>query len=274
MSALRRLPSLIARPAPALGPGVALAQRGPSVLAQPLARLCSSSAPSFYAGTSPAVLSKERITLSKEEADTFSRWSIMPRSFAVLIPSGAVYVWSMWQQPLTTSLGVLAPAAADWGVASVGTTFSCLAVGFAFAVGAASPWVARAGPRYASMLGAALFGGGYFMAAAGAKTQTLPLIWSGWGLCGGLGWGLSYIAAVSALMSWFPDKKGLASGLGIGAFAGGGLFAAPMIEQLCAAAPPPQPTPHRRYLGRACPPARGVRGWGAWGCMGGAGAEA
>lgn len=187
---------------------------------------------SIWDGTAPALLAKESITLSKADADVFNRWSIMPRAFMNFIPTGAVYAWSMWQLPLTTCFGTLAPAAADWGVAEVGTTFSCLAVGFGVTVGGLGPWMASAGPRYASLVGATLFGGGHLLAAAGVYTHTLPLVWLGWGVCGGLGWGLSYISSVSALLAWFPDKKGLASGIGIAVFAGGGLFAAPMIERL------------------------------------------
>ena len=187
---------------------------------------------SIFDGTYPKILAKESITLTKEEADAFNRWSIMPRAFAIHIPTGAVYVWSMWQGPLAQSLGVLTPAAGDWSMGSVATTFSCLALGFGASVGFAGPWMAAAGPRYASLLGTALFAGGYALSAAGVQAHALPLVWAGWGVMGGVGWGLGYIAPISTLMAWFPDKKGLASGLGIGAFAGGGLFAAPMIEAL------------------------------------------
>ena len=180
----------------------------------------------------PGVLSKEAITLTTAEADSFNRWSIMPRAFAIHIPTGAVYVWSMWQTPMAQSLGIFVPAASDWSAASVGTTFSCLAVGFGATVGLAGPWMAQAGPRYASLLGAGIFGGGYLLSAAGVAIHQLPLVWLGWGIAGGVGWGLGYISPISTLMAWFPDKKGLASGLGIGAFAGGGLFAAPMIQSL------------------------------------------
>ena len=113
----------------------------------------------------------ESITLTKEEADAFNRWSIMPRAFAIHIPTGAVYVWSMWQGPLAQSLGVLTPAAGDWSMGSVATTFSCLALGFGASVGFAGPWMAAAGPRYASLLGTALFAGGYALSAAGVQAH-------------------------------------------------------------------------------------------------------
>lgn len=186
----------------------------------------------MLAGTSPEVLSKARIVLSKEQADGFNRWSIFPRVFMVQIPTGAIYAWSMWSVPLTKSLGVLAPSALDWGLGAVGTSFSCLAIGFGVTVGALGPWMERAGPRFASVLGGSLFGGGHLLAALGCYTQTLPLVWMGWGVMGGLGWGLGYIAPISTVMKWFPDKKGLATGLSVGAFASGGLFATPMIEEL------------------------------------------
>lgn len=197
-----------------------------AAVSQPLANK------SFVAGTSPSVLAKDRITLSREEADVFNRWSIFPRIFLVQIPTGAIYAWSMWSLPMTKNLGVLAPAAMDWNLGAVGTTFSCLAIGFGSTVGLLGPWMERAGPRFASMLGGALFGGGHLIAGLGCYTQTLPLVWMGWGIMGGLGWGLGYIAPISAVMKWFPDKKGLATGLSVTAFASGGLLATPLIDEL------------------------------------------
>jgi len=186
----------------------------------------------IWSGTSPRFLTKDAITLSAEEANGFNRWSVFPRVFLIQIPTGAVYAWSMWQGPLTSSLGVLAPAALDWSLGSVAATFSCLAVGFGTVVGGLGPWIERAGPRYAALVGGLLFGGGHVLSAVGCYTHTLPLIWLGWGVLGGLGWGMGYIAPIGALLRWFPDKRGLATGMAAGAFASGGFLAAPMIEAL------------------------------------------
>lgn len=153
---------------------------------------------------------KDAITLSTAEASTFARWKILPPIGLVMVPTGAIYTWSVWHMPLTKLGGVLAPAALDWDMGSVATTFSCLAVGFGIALGGLGGWMGRVGPRRASLAGAALFGGGHVVAAAGAHLHALPLVWLGWGVCGGLGWGLCFLSPIAALLQWFPDRKGAA----------------------------------------------------------------
>jgi len=183
-------------------------------------------------GTHPQSLTKDKTMLSKEDADKFNRWSIFPMAFLIQIPTGAVYAWSMWAPPLTQTLGVVGASALDWGLGPVSMTFSSLAVGFGISVGLLGPWIERVGPRYASLVGGALFGGGHLLSAVGCYMHTIPLIWLGWGLMGGIGWGLGYLAPIGLLTKWFPDRKGMATGLAISAFASGGLVAAPSIQYL------------------------------------------
>ncbi|CAD7922120.1 unnamed protein product [Amoebophrya sp. A25] len=187
---------------------------------------------------------KKDFRLTTEEADKYNRWSVFPKVFLVQIPTGAVYAWSMWAPDLCKSLGVVSAAALDWSLASVGMTFSSLAVGFGISVGLLGPTMEKYGARKSSFVGGLLFGGGHLVSALGCYYHFLPAIWLGWGFAGGLGWGLGYIPPIGLLVKWFPDRKGTATGAGIAAFASGGLFAAPMIEGLKTAfAKPPVSLP-------------------------------
>jgi MFS family permease len=175
---------------------------------------------------------KAAITLTAEEADKRNRWAVFLPTLAIQIPTGSVYAWSMWSGPLAQQVGVVTASGMDWAPVEVGFTFSCLAVGFGTTLGLLAPWAERVGPRVAGLVGGGLFGAGHLISAAGLYTGQLPLVWAGWGLVGGVGWGLGYICPLSTLMRWFPDRKGMATGISIGGFAGGALFGAPAIESL------------------------------------------
>lgn len=170
--------------------------------------------------------------MTSKEADNFNRWSLFPAACIIQLPCGALNAWSMWQTPLSTNLGVVAPAAADWTLEAVATTFPWLGVGWGLCMACCGPWIDRAGPRYATIVGATFFGGGHLLSALGCYTGMVQFVWLGWGLVVGMGTGLCYTAPMTALLSWFPDKKGLATGLAVAPYALGGMFAAPLIESL------------------------------------------
>lgn len=186
----------------------------------------------MWAGTFPRILSKEAIVMKAEDIKPSTRWSVFPPLALIQLPLGSIYAWSMWQAPLTTQFGVVTSAALDWSLGSTAVTFSCLATGYAVGTGLLGPWVERAGPRYVSLVSGIMFGSGHLLSALGCYLHSLPLVWSGWGLMCGCGWGMGFIAPISTLLRWFPDKKGLATGACIGVFGGGALFAAPLTAKL------------------------------------------
>lgn len=186
----------------------------------------------IWEGTYPRVLSKAHTTLEDSDVTPMTRWSVLMKGLLVQIPGGAIYTWSMWQGALATSAGVVAASAADWTFSELAVTFPFLAVGYGAAFGPMSGWIERAGPRYASVVGAVLYGIGHAVAAVGAYFHYLPFVWVGWGLLGGFGSGLGFSSPQSTLMKWFPDKKGLATGISIGAYASGSIFMAPIIDRL------------------------------------------
>lgn len=96
----------------------------------------------------------------------------------------------------------------------------------------AGKWQMKVGPKVAIASGAVAFGGGLCAAAAGIAIHSLPLVYFGYGVMGGIGVGLSYTPPVQTLVEWFPDRKGLASGLAIGGFGSGALLFAPAVTAL------------------------------------------
>ena len=90
----------------------------------------------------------------------------------------------------------------------------------------------KVGARKALAIAATSFGGGLVLGAAGIHYHCLPLLYCGYGLLGGAGIGISYTPPIQTLFNWFPDKKGLASGLTVAGFGSGALVFTPMVQKL------------------------------------------
>ena len=93
-------------------------------------------------------------------------------------------------------------------------------------------WLERAGPRKAGFCRGLCWSGGLFISALGVYTHQVWLIWLGSGVIGGIGLGLGYISPVSTLIKWFPDRRGMATGLAIMGFGGGAMIGAPLADRL------------------------------------------
>jgi len=91
-------------------------------------------------------------------------------------------------------------------------------------------WVERVGPRTAGMVGSAFWGGALLTTALGVETHSLPLVYLGYGMFGGVGWGLMYLTPVTSAMKWFPDRRGLATGIALSAFGTGAALAPSIIH--------------------------------------------
>src|SRR5213078_4391556 len=92
------------------------------------------------------------------------------------------------------------------------------------------PWVERRGPRVAATAAALFFGSGLLIGGVGLATRQSVLVFLGMGVIGGIGCGLGYISPVSTLVKWFPDRRGMATGMAIMGF-GGGAFVAGKLNQ-------------------------------------------
>lgn len=158
----------------------------------------------------------------------FNRWLVPPASIAIHLCIGSVYAWSVFNPPLTRELGVVAPAADDWSLPSVVWIFSVAIVFLGLSAAFAGKWLEKVGPRMVGVVAALLWGGGFIIGSIGISTHQLWLIYLGYGVLGGCGLGLGYVSPVSTLIRWFPDRRGMATGMAIMGFGGGAMIAAPV----------------------------------------------
>jgi len=159
------------------------------------------------------------VTLSPRDA-TFNRWLIPIAAVAVHICIGSVYAWSTFNRPIAALL----PGQPPWFNPPY-TTFSTALVFLGLSAAFGGPWVERRGPRAAATAAASLFGSGLVIGGIGLALKQAVLVFLGMGVIGGMGCGLGYIAPVSTLVRWFPDRRGMATGMAIMGFGGGAFLA-------------------------------------------------
>lgn len=176
----------------------------------------------------PKILLKESIVAPPE----FNRWRVPPASIAIHLCIGSVYAWSIFNPALIRELGVVGASASDWSLSSVVWIFSVAIVFLGLAAAVAGKWLERVGPRCVGVTAAILWGGGFLIGSLGVAFHQLWLIYFGYGMLGGCGLGLGYVSPVSTLIRWFPDRRGLATGLAIMGFGGGAMIGAPVKEAL------------------------------------------
>eukprot|EP01065_Artemidia_motanka_P014789 TRINITY_DN18618_c0_g1_i1.p1 TRINITY_DN18618_c0_g1~~TRINITY_DN18618_c0_g1_i1.p1 ORF type:complete len:608 (+),score=179.09 TRINITY_DN18618_c0_g1_i1:192-1826(+) len=157
---------------------------------------------------------------------------MVPAAVSFQLCLGGVYAWSVFNAPLSRVVGVVAPSAADWQLQAVVPVFSTAILFLGLTAAFSGKHLDVAGPRAFAAASSALWGGGFVVAAAGVATHTLPVVYLGYGVMGGIGLGLGYLPPVGTLLKWFPDRRGMAAGLAIGGFGGGAMVAAPLTERL------------------------------------------
>jgi len=135
---------------------------------------------------------------------------------------GAGYAWSVFRIPLVKEFG--------WSISEVSLTFtiSWLFLGFSAVLGGL--WLNRSGPRMVGMVAGLLWGGGVFLASFSA--HKLWWLYLTYGVIGGTGLGMGYIVPVAVLVKWFPERRGLITGIAVGGFGAGSLIAAPLAGRL------------------------------------------
>jgi MFS family permease len=151
---------------------------------------------------------------------TFNRWLIPVAAVAVHICIGSVYAWSTFNRPIKA----LFPND-PWWFTPPYTTFSTALVLLGLSAAFGGPWVERRGPRVAAIAAAILFGSGLIIGGIGLAIKQSFLVFLGMGVIGGTGCGLGYISPVSTLVKWFPDRRGMATGMAIMGFGGGAFLA-------------------------------------------------
>jgi len=171
-----------------------------------------------------SLLSKERIIAPPN----FNRWLIPPCALATHLCIGQAYAFSVFNLPLTQQLGIKESLANDWKLTELSWIFT-IAIFFLGASAAVfGKWVQSEGPRKAGFVAAVCWGLGFLIGALGIDLHNLWLVYFGYGVLGGCGLGIGYITPVSTLISWFPDRRGMATGMAIMGFGGGALVASPL----------------------------------------------
>jgi MFS family permease len=176
----------------------------------------------------------------------FNRWLVPPAALCIHLCIGMAYGFSVFWLPLSRAIGLTAPKACpditlfqelftttcDWRVASLGWMYTLFFVVLGVSAAVWGGWLERAGPRKAGAVAACCWGGGLLLGAFGVYVHQLWIMWLGAGVIGGIGLGLGYISPVSTLVKWFPDRRGMATGMAIMGFGGGAMIGAPLANLL------------------------------------------
>lgn len=168
-------------------------------------------------------MASPRTASVSSQATTGNRWLIPLGAVLVHICIGSVYAWSTFNRPIIA----IFPNAPSW-FSPPYTTFTTAIVLLGLSATFGGPWVERRGPRVAATVAALFFGCGLAIGGIGLKTHQSFLVFLGIGVISGIGCGLGYIAPVSTLVKWFPDRRGMATGMAIMGFGGGAAVASPM----------------------------------------------
>jgi OFA family oxalate/formate antiporter-like MFS transporter len=152
---------------------------------------------------------------------TNNRWVIAIAGVFLQIALGAVYAWSVFRVPLAKQFG--------WSISEVTLTFTISIFVLGFAAFFGGLWLNRKGPRVVALTGGALYGLGVFLASF---SHDLWWLYLSYGVIGGIGLGLGYIVPVAVLVKWFPDRRGLITGIAVGGFGAGALITAPVATRL------------------------------------------
>ncbi|WP_341248440.1 L-lactate MFS transporter [Cupriavidus pauculus] len=162
----------------------------------------------------------------------FSRWMVPPAALAVHLCIGQAYAFSVFNAPLSKVIGITESAPDDWKLTTLGWIFSLAIFFLGISAAFAGKWLERVGPRKTMFTAACCFGSGFLISALGVYTHQIALLYLGYGVLGGIGLGLGYVSPVSTLIRWFPDRRGMATGMAIMGFGGGAMIAAPLSVAL------------------------------------------
>src|SRR3977135_2962041 len=177
----------------------------------------------------------------------FNRWLVPPAALCIHLCIGMAYGLSVFWVPLSRAIGLTAtkacpadmslrqerfPTTCAWRIASLGWIFTLFFVLLGVSAAIWGGWLERVGPRKAGVVAAICWGGGLLIGAFGIYVHQLWIMWLGSGVIGGIGLGLGYISPVSTLVKWFPDRRGMATGMAIMGFGGGAMIGAPPANLL------------------------------------------
>ncbi|WP_339145952.1 MULTISPECIES: OFA family MFS transporter [unclassified Sutcliffiella] len=162
--------------------------------------------------------------MGKVKGKTKNRWLIALAAVGIHISIGSVYAWSVFTNPIREQLG--------WDLSSVSLTFSIAIVFLGLSAAFMGHFVEKHGPRKSGIVAASFFGFGLVGAGFAINLESIGLLYFTYGALGGIGLGIGYITPVSTLVKWFPDRRGLATGLAIMGFGFSAMLASPIMANL------------------------------------------
>jgi len=189
------------------------------------------------------LLAKERIIARRG----FNRWLVPPAALAIHLCIGMAYGFSVFWLPLSHAIGINEPVACaadigffqrifstscDWRVSELTWMYTLFFVLLGSSAAIWGGWLERVGPRKVGVIAALCWSGGLVISALGVHWHQIWMLWIGSGVIGGIGLGLGYISPVSTLVKWFPDRRGMATGMAIMGFGGGALIGSPLADVL------------------------------------------
>ena len=193
--------------------------------------------------SSPGWLDKERIIAGPG----FNRWLVPPAALAIHLCIGMAYGFSVFWLPLSKAIGIkeavkcgpdvgfwgqLFTTSCDWQISTLGWMYTLFFVLLGTSAATWGGWLERSGPRKAGVVSALCWCGGMLLSALGVYLHQFWLMIVGSGIIGGIGLGLGYISPVSTLIKWFPDRRGMATGMAIMGFGGGAMIGSPLAADL------------------------------------------
>jgi len=154
---------------------------------------------------------------------TINRWFVVLGAVLLQICIGAIYTWSLFNQPLMDEFG--------WEKSDTVLTYSIAIFVFAFSTIFSGRLQDKIGPRKVAIIGAILYGGGLMLASTADSLMQLYIYY---GVIAGAGVGFAYVCPLSTCVKWFPEKKGFITGIAVGAFGLGSLVFKSIIQHFIA----------------------------------------
>lgn len=164
------------------------------------------------------------VASSESCAKIKNRWLIALSAVGIHISIGSVYAWSVFNLPMEEAFG--------WSKNAVAMTFSLAIIFLGLSAAIMGHFVEKHGPRRAGLVAGTFWGLGMLGASFATNIENLYMLWFSYGVLGGIGLGVGYITPVSTLVKWFPDRRGLATGLAIMGFGFGAMIGAPVFRFL------------------------------------------
>lgn len=166
-----------------------------------------------------------RVLRRESMIKTRNRYVIASAGITLHLMIGGVYAWSVFTGPIVKQTG--------WAETSVSFAFN-LAIFLGMSVAFMGRLVEKFGPTITGTISSVCYGLGVFLTGIAISNQQLWLLYLAYGVIGGLGLGASYVTPVSTIIRWFPDKRGLATGLAIMGFGFAALLTGPIAQTLMA----------------------------------------